>query len=131
MTGVQTCALPICIVLNFFRDITWNPKTSNKLNPHNSDNFAAESLNPRAYEASLCGTLQLLEDSRAESREVFTEEEVGFFSDAESLAESIQFFLREENEDLKRGMESKAFMKVSTQHTYVNRMQHILYVLAK
>jgi spore maturation protein CgeB len=122
-SGAEVC-------LNFFRDTEWNPKTVDKSNPHNSEGFVAESLNPRAYEIPLCGSLQLLEDTRSEAREVFSEEEVGFFSDGQSLAKCLTEHLGDDQDGLRSQKSSKAFMKVSTKHTYLQRLQKVLNIIS-
>lgn len=117
------------IVLNILRDTTWNPRTNKNKNPHNKSKFIAESLNPRAYEVPLCQSFMLLEDTRIESREIFTDKEVGFFSDEESLNERIKYFLFGAGKSKVKDMITKAYNKISTKHTYLHRMIHIKKIL--
>jgi spore maturation protein CgeB len=117
------------IVLNMLRDISWNPRTKSGKNPYNRGKFMAESLNPRAYEVPLCQSFMLLEDTRQEAREVFNESEIGFFSDEDSLKAQIRRFLFETNQDTIDKMILKAYQKVSSHHTYLNRMLSIQNIL--
>jgi spore maturation protein CgeB len=117
------------IALNMLRDITWNPRTKTGKNPYNRGKYSAESLNPRAYEVPLCQSFMLLEDTRVEAREVFTEDDVGFFSDEESLNERLKYFLFGAGESKIDSMIIKAYNKVSTKHTYLHRVLSIKKVL--
>lgn len=119
------------IVINIHRDIRWNPKTTSGLNPHNRSRFKAESLNPRAYEVPLCQSLQVLDDSRAEAREIFADNEVGFFSDERSLKRTVKRLLMDTSEKELEAMAFRAFEKVSRAHTYTQRLQHILNIISK
>jgi len=110
------------IVLNMFRDIKWNPKTASKKNPHNKSRFIAESLNPRAYEVPLCQSFMLMEDTRPEAREVYTEDEVGFFSTGEDLVRKLRYYLIGNGKDLRGKMAFKAYKKAAENHTYIHRM---------
>lgn len=116
-------------VINILRDTKWSPRTKSGKNPLNKSRFSPESLNPRAYEAPLCGGLQFLEDTRPEARDVFTENEVVFFSDADSLAAGLDKYLLGPDVALVEGMKSAALMKVLDSHTYLSRLQGILNTL--
>lgn len=117
------------IVLNMFRDITWNPKTVTKRNPHNKNKFPAESLNPRAYEVPLCQAFMLLEDTRPEARMVYTDKEVGFFSDSTSLVKQLNYFLFKKGKELRDQMAFDAYRKAAENHTYVHRLLKIKSIL--
>lgn len=117
------------IVLNMLRDTTWNPRSKTGKNPYNRGKFVAHSLNPRAYEVPLCQSFMLLEDIRAEAKEVFTDQEVGFFSDGESLKEKLIYFLFGPGKLKIDSMIVKAYNKVSTYHTYLQRMIYIKSVI--
>jgi spore maturation protein CgeB len=119
------------IVLNMLRDTKWNPKTKSGKNPYNRSKFGAESLNPRAYEVPLCQSFMLLEDTRLEAREIFTTDEVGFFSDEQTLIKELEFFLLGEGSELREDMSFKAYNKVSDHHTYFQRMLYIQSILKK
>jgi len=116
-------------VINILRDVRWNARTKSKKNPYNRSRFDAESLNPRAYEVPLCGGLMFLDDSRPEARETFTDREVVFFSDAESLAAGIGKYLIGDGAKDVDSMKAAAFSKVLQGHTYLHRMRTILETL--
>lgn len=117
------------VVINPLRDIHWNPRTKSQKNPMNTHRFAAESLNPRAYEVPLCQAFMMLEDTRPEAREVFTKDEVGFFSDGEQLISRLRYFLLGKGAAKREEMAFKAFKKVSQHHTYVHRLMSILDII--
>jgi spore maturation protein CgeB len=117
------------IVLNMLRDVSWSPSSKSGKNPNNKSKFVGESLNPRAYEVPLCQSLMLLEDTRLEAREVFDEDEVGFFSDEISLNNQIENFLYKTSQEEINGRIMKAYKKASTQHTYLQRMGYIKFIL--
>jgi spore maturation protein CgeB len=119
------------IVLNMLRDINWNPLSRRKKNPHNRSKFHAESLNPRAYEVPLCQAFMLLEDTRAEAHEVFNENQVGFFSDNESLVGQLHYFLIGHGKKLRDEMAFQAYRHVAENHTYTNRLLTIKSILEK
>lgn len=119
------------VVLNMLRDTTWNPRTKSQKNPYNKSKFTAESLNPRAYEVPLCQAFMLLEDTRAEAREIFTDNEVGFFSDEATLVKQLEYFIIGRGKDLREDMAFKAYKKVASEHTYTNRLLYIKSILEK
>ena len=119
------------IALNMLRDITWNPRSKSGKNPYNKGKFSAESLNPRAYEVPLCQTFMLLEDIRPEAREIFTDNEIGFFSDEKSLNDQIQYFLLGKGRSKVEKMIIKAYQNISSKHTYLHRMVYIKSILEK
>ncbi len=119
------------VVLNVLRDIKWNPRSKSQKNPYNRSRFKAESLNPRAYEVPLCQAFMLLEDSRPECREVFTEKEVGFFSNEEDLTKKLRYYLIGAGKNKREQMAFEAYKKVATQHTYVHRLQLIMDTIQK
>jgi len=115
--------------INILRDTHWSPRSKSGKNPLNKSKFASESLNPRAYEVPLCGALMFLEDTRPEAREVFTEDEVVFFSEGEQLSERLESYLIAKDPSVAREMAMAAFRKVSSAHTYVHRLRSIMDVL--
>lgn len=117
------------IVLNMLRDTTWNPRTKSGKNPYNRGKFTAESLNPRAYEVPLCQSFMLLEDTRDEAREVFTDKDVGFFSDEQTLNDQLKYFLFGAGKNKMNDMILNAYKTVSSGHTYLHRMLYIKSVL--
>jgi spore maturation protein CgeB len=118
------------VVLNILRDINWNPRTRTKNNPYKGK-YPAESLNPRAYEVPMCQAFMLLEDTRAEAREIFTEGEVGFFSNEKSLIDRLRYFLIGKGDALRGEMAFEAYKKVASNHTYTHRLQYIKAILDK
>ena len=119
------------ISINILRDIKWNPKTKSQKNPHNKSRFIGVSLNPRAYEVPLCQAFMLLEDTREEAREIFTENEVGFFSDEKSLIKQLRYYLLGPGKELRDKMAFEAYKKVAQEHTYTHRMLFIKNILEK
>jgi len=117
------------IVVNIMRDIKWNPKTRSQKNPNNKSRFIGESLNPRAYEIGMCQGFQLLEDTRSEARDVFTEDEVGFFSDSKTLQKQIERYLGDDK--LREEAAFKAYKKVALKHSYTHRLNSILEVIQR
>ena len=113
------------ISLNILRDISWNPRTRNQKNPFNRYKFPAESLNPRAYEVPLCQSFMLLEDTRPEARELFTEDEVGFFSNEKDLIEQLKYFLQGAGKNKREEMAFNGYKKVAGNHTYNHRLLSI------
>lgn len=116
-------------VLNMYRDIGWNPRTVTKRNPYNRSRFPAESLNPRAYEVPLCQSFMVMEDIRPEAREVFTDNDVAFFSDEKSLNKQLRYYLIGKGKEKREQMAFNAYIKVAENHTYVHRLQSIKDIL--
>jgi len=118
------------IVLNILRDVKWNSHDNSLKNPLKGSP-KAESLNPRAYEVPLCQGFMLMDDCRAEAREVFSEDEIGLFSDGESLVKAVRYFLIGKGKKLREQMAMKAYKKVAENHTYSHRMLYIKSILEK
>jgi spore maturation protein CgeB len=117
------------VVLNMFRDTKWNPRTKTKKNPYNRSRFTAESMNPRAYEVPLCQSFMLMEDLRPEAREVYTEDEVAFFSDEKSLQKQLRYYLVGKGKEKREKMAFNAYRKAAENHTYIHRLQSIKEIL--
>jgi len=118
------------VVLNILRDIHWNPRTRNQKNPLKGQ-FPAESLNPRAYEVPLCQAFMLLEDTRPEAREIYGKDEVGFFSDEDSLRRQLRYYLIGKGNGLRDEMAFRAYKKAAEALTYNHRMLLIRDILEK
>lgn len=116
------------IVININRDPKWNSRDNSFKNPYKISS-KAESLNPRAYEVPLCQSFMLLDDTRIEAREIFTEKEVGFFSDGPSLAQSVEYFLLGKGKNKREDMAFNAYKKISENHTYTHRALFIKEIL--
>lgn len=119
------------INLNMYRDIDWNPRFKGKKNPYNKSKFVAESLNPRAYEVPLCQAFLLLEDTRPEAREIFSDSEVGFFHDEKSLISQLKYYLFGKGKEHREKMAFNSYQKVAENHTYIHRMNFIKEILEK
>jgi spore maturation protein CgeB len=117
-------------VINILRDVNWNSRDNTHTNPYKAS-YIAESLNPRAYEVPLCQSFMLIDDSRAEARDIFTENEVGFFSDGPSLIKAVKYYLLGKGKNFREKMIFNAFRKVSENHTYSHRMLFIKSILEK
>jgi spore maturation protein CgeB len=117
-------------VINILRDINWNARDNSTKNPYKVPT-KAESLNPRAYEVPLCQSFMLLDDTRVEAREIFTEKEVGFFSDGPSLAKAAEYYLLGRGRKKREDMIQRAYRNVSENHTYTNRALYIKEILEK
>jgi spore maturation protein CgeB len=119
-------------VINMYRDIGWNPRTTTKRNPYNKSRFTAESLNPRAYEVPLCQSFMVMEDIRPESREVYTDSEVAFFSDEKSLVDQLNYYLLvDQGIEKREQMAFNAYRKAAEGHTYIHRLLSIKDVLLR
>jgi spore maturation protein CgeB len=116
-------------VINILRDVKWNAKDNTRKNPFNTGRFAPESLNPRAYEVPLCQAFLIQDDSRTEAREIFSENEVGFFSGAESLVKTVKKYLIGRASHKRDQMALNAYRKVAESHTYSHRMLQIKHIL--
>jgi hypothetical protein len=118
------------ININILRDVNWNARNNTFKNPYKAPS-KAESLNPRAYEIPLCQSFMLLDDSRAEAREIFTEKQIGFFSDGPSLVKSIEYYLLGRGKHKRESMILKAYKNISENHTYTHRALYIKEILEK
>lgn len=118
------------VSLNFYRDVSWDPSKADLVNHYNSKNYIPESMNPRSYEVPLCGGFLLTEDTRAETRDFYTDDHVGFFSNTQDLLKGLRKFLTNKSSDrLRHTMASKAYTKVATQGTYLERALALVSVL--
>jgi spore maturation protein CgeB len=117
-------------IINIHRDPKWNARNNSYKNPFKIP-AKAESLNPRAYEVPLCQGFMLLDDTRAEAREIFTDKEVGFFSDGPSLAKAAEYYLKGEGKRKREAMAFNAYKNISENHTYTHRALFIKETLEK
>lgn len=84
----------------------------------------AESLGPRAYEIAACGGFQLIDDSRAEAREVFGEYLAVYRAgDPDDLSYQIRHWLRYDSarERMARGQRAAV-----AEHSYIDRARTLL-----
>jgi len=108
------------IVLNLHRDSAW-------IFNQGKDKIIAESLNPRTYEVAASGVFQLVDSSRKELREKFTEDEMVTFDSVEDLKRKIDYYLENPDEAKKIAMNAKR--RVMSEHTYTHRAKDALNVL--
>ncbi|MBJ6363813.1 glycosyltransferase [Paenibacillus sp. GCM10012307] len=106
------------IVINMHRahdDETFN---------NNSANIPAISLNPRTFEISGCGTLQL-SDIRDDIKQFFIPgEEIVTYSSPKELTEKAEYYLKHEEE--RRGIALRALYRTMRDHTYERRLETLL-----
>jgi len=120
------------ISLNFYRDVTWDPSREDLVNHYNTKNYKPESMNPRSYEVPLCGGFLLTEDTRSETREFYTEDQVGFFSNTRELLRGLKKFLVNRNaEQIRTEMAQRAYLRVATRGTYLERAKGLVSVIAE
>jgi spore maturation protein CgeB len=118
------------INLNILRDVDWDSRTNEPGNPLKAPH-EAKSLNPRAYEIPMCQSFMVMDDCRKEARDIFKEDEVGFFHDKKSLVKTVKYYLLDKGINLRDPMIMKAYRKISENHTYVHRMLYIKDILEK
>lgn len=116
-------------VINIMRDVKWSPRTLSNKNPFNKSRFNPESLNPRAYEVPLCGGIMFLDDSRKEAHEIFSDDEVVFFSNSNDLKDKLHKYFFECDHTKIENMRHAAYNKVLQSHTYLHRMRSILSII--
>ena len=120
------------VVINMMRDVKWKPPrpgSPSQKNRANKSRFVAESLNPRAYEVPLCQSFMLMEDIRSEAHDVYTKDEVGFFSDEKSLIQKLKYYLVGKGKDKREEMAFRAYRKAALHHTYSKRLEYILSII--
>ncbi|MFD0673397.1 glycosyltransferase [Cohnella sp. GCM10027633] len=106
------------IVINLHRMPGLSPENRNALD------WPAESINPRTFDMSACGTLQLT-DERSELREMYAVgSELGVYRDANDLIEQIDYYLTHEAERLI--VAAKGYRRTRTQHTFDDRITKML-----
>lgn len=93
----------------------------------NSGHYPGFSINPRTFEISACGTLQLV-DSRAElPRHYVPGEEVETYSTPEELMEKIHRYLKDEIR--RKDIAVKGLKRTMKSHTYRHRLADMLTIL--
>jgi spore maturation protein CgeB len=107
------------IVLNLHRSI--------ENEPNNSKRIAALSINPRTFEICACGALQLT-DIRHDLNQFYTAgEEIVTYGSSGELMEKAKFYLK--HEAARRAIAQKALLRTVRDHTYYNRVSHLLSVV--
>jgi len=95
---------------------------------HNGINPFGDFINPRTFEISACGAIQLV-DRRAELETLFEAgEEIVLFENLEDLKRKITYYL--ENPGERERIAEKARQRVLREHTYEHRMGEMLEYLA-
>ena len=90
----------------------------------NSRLIPALSVNPRLFEISACGTLQI-SDEREELQHYYTPgKEIETFATPEELVRKIEFYLNHEKE--RRDIALRALDRTVHEHSYVRRLANIL-----
>ncbi|GIP31274.1 glycosyltransferase [Paenibacillus sp. J2TS4] len=93
----------------------------------NSRNLPARSVNPRMFEISACGTLQL-SDVREGLPDLYTPEyEMATFSSPDELVNKIEYYLHHEDE--RREMAWRGLQKTMREHTFRNRLSELLSIV--
>ena len=106
------------IVINLHRTPGASPENRNAMN------WPAESINPRTFDMSACGTLQLT-DERSELREMYAVgSELAVYRDAADLMEQIDHYLTHESERLI--VAAKGYRRTRMHHTFDDRMTRML-----
>ncbi|MDF2667921.1 MAG: hypothetical protein K0R67_227 [Paenibacillus sp.] len=91
---------------------------------HNSRLIPAHSVNPRLFEISACGTLQLV-DERPELVHLYTPGvDMISFNSADDLKNKIDYYLTHEEE--RREIVRRSLFRTVNEHTYKNRLSRLL-----
>ena len=93
----------------------------------NSRHLPAQSVNPRTFEISACGTLQL-SDAREGLADLYTPGvDIAVFSSPDELVSNIEYYLSHENE--RREMAWRGLQRTMSEHTFRNRLSELLGVV--
>ncbi|ASS68979.1 MULTISPECIES: glycosyltransferase [unclassified Paenibacillus] len=109
------------IVLNIHR--TTEPGVDN----HNDHGLRGASINPRTYEISACGTLQMTDIRDDLGRYYVPGQELDTFGDAGELVGKIRHYLL--HEDLRRAVSVKGMLRTLQEHTFARRVGDLLDLL--
>ncbi|XID95702.1 glycosyltransferase [Paenibacillaceae bacterium WGS1546] len=90
----------------------------------NGMNWPAESVNPRTFEMSACGTLQLT-DLRQELPEHYeVGSEIAVFRDANDLVRQLEYYLTHEEERL--WVAARGYRRTRRDHSFEDRIRRLL-----
>lgn len=103
------------IGLNLHRNSNWK---------FNSKRYKATGLNPRVFELAGIGCFQLVDSSRRELREMFTEDEIVSFGNHRDLRRKIDKYL--ESDIVREEVAMAAKENVLNNHTYTQRVEKML-----
>ncbi|MEK3950688.1 DUF3880 domain-containing protein [Paenibacillus sp. FSL H7-0703] len=106
------------IVINMHRP------TDPGLDNRNTHQLSAESINPRTYEISACGTLQMTDVRKDLSRYYRPGYDIETFSGAEELKVKLDYYLKHDWE--RERMAWRALYTTMQKHMYSNRMEELL-----
>lgn len=109
------------IVINLHRD-PFEPQHSK-----NSRRIPAESINPRTFEISACGALQLTDRRSDLTRFYKPGLELDTFATPEELVKKAEYYLR--REDLRRTIALQGFQRTVQEHTFRQRLTELLLVM--
>lgn len=105
------------IVINMHRAIDDSTNQNSRLIP-------AQSINPRSFEISACGQLQLT-DGRANLGSMYApQEEVATYDSPQDLLTKVNYYL--ENEEERRQIAWRGLERTMRDHTYRNRIVQML-----
>ena len=106
------------IVINLHRVPGESPEN------RNARNWPAESINPRTYDMSACGTLQLT-DMRGELPSMYEiGSELAVYRDAKDLVDKIDHYLKNDAERLL--VAARGYRRTRTRHTFDDRIKKML-----
>jgi len=109
------------IVINLHRTPGQSPENRNAID------WPAESINPRTFDMSACGTLQLT-DERSELRELYAVgSELDVYRNAKDLLDRIDYYLSHDEERLK--IAARGYRRTRAQHTFDQRIKTMLDIL--
>ncbi|MDR6883172.1 glycosyltransferase [Bacillus sp. 3255] len=105
------------IVINMHRSIDDSTNQNTRIIP-------AHSINPRSFEISACGQLQLT-DGRANLGSMYTPgQEIATYDSPQDLMAKIDYYLQHEEE--RSQMAWRGLERTMREHTYRNRLVHML-----
>ncbi|MFC5528500.1 CgeB family protein [Cohnella yongneupensis] len=109
------------IVINLHRVPGASPENRNKID------WPAESINPRTFDMSACGTLQLT-DARSELPELYAVgSELAVYRDAKDLMEKIDHYLKHDSERLQ--VAARGYRRTRKHHTFDDRIKRLLDII--
>lgn len=109
------------IVLNMHRSIDEESWNSNHIK------VPAQSVNPRTFEISGCGTFQLTDIREDITRWYKPGEEIATYSSPEEMIHMIQYYLSHENE--RREIAWNGLKRTLQEHTYPARIKQLLTII--
>ncbi|MBW7457845.1 glycosyltransferase, partial [Paenibacillus sepulcri] len=105
------------IVINLHRTTVSGSDNKNSLN------LPGRSINPRTYEISACGTLQLTDLREDLPRYYNPGSEIETFANPEELHAKLAYYLT--HEDQRREVALRGLRRTLVEHTFVSRIQQL------